>query len=506
MKPTAELITLVDKCLSQKLSRVEMAQLEQLLEDDANLSYYLGIADVEGAIPYALGAGVMVQSSQSSEAGLLKRIVRPLSLAAAAVIIFSTGVYIGSPPADQSDISAHSNSDHLPLPPESGGKAAAITSLVGVTWENEAPESIQLTKDSDAIAFESGIVEISFKSGVRSLVEGPAMIRITGDNSAILDRGRMVTEVPKGAEGFTVEYPDGKVVDLGTEFAMHVPQNQHGAEVGVFRGEVEIYDRKQNIPLKILENHAVVQIAGSNNPFASIPFHRDQFIRELPSSEFPWKLSEAQSQKPNILEFDVSHLVWRSGTYRTILKYMHGSDGLHIHKAELLLNDQIICSDVHLGTTGVSLSTRDNSYVFDIPESKHQKGQWTVRVTADPSPRGKQPAGTFSPNSSGIMIFKDPRTTKDTHSSFIGTWEYQHNGDIHRRVFTADHRAEYYFNGKKTAIFNSATWEIKDGVLILNIEPHRKGDPATHQELHLLKNEKELIFVNRPYRNALKVE
>ncbi|NWK54513.1 FecR domain-containing protein [Verrucomicrobiaceae bacterium N1E253] len=498
MKPTAEFTTLVDKCLSQTISRVEMARLEEFLEDNEHLRYYLELVEVEGNLPYSLDAGVILQPTANTFSW--RKLIRPLSIAAAAVIVFSAGFYIGSPPQDSSAEASAGGNKTRPA-----SKAAAITSLVGVTWENAAPESIKLTNDSEALAFTSGLVEISFGSGVRSLVEGPAVIKVTGENSAILERGRMVSEVPKGAEGFTIDYPDGKVVDLGTEFAIHVPQNQHGAEVGVFRGEVEIYDREQNTPLKILENHAVVQVAGSRNPFASIPFHRDQYIRELPTSEFPWKLSEVPSREPEIMDFDVSHLVWRPSTYRAIIKYMHGSDSVIIHRAELLFNGRVISTDDHTGSSGYSLF-RDNAYSFDVPQGLHEKGKWTVRITASPAPRGQLAAGDFSPDSSGILLFEDTRTSDHDDEDFIGTWEYRHNGDIHRRVFTKDKKAQYYFNGRKTHLFDAASWEVRDKILTLTIPPPNTNGTPTHVETHQLKSKDELIFVNRPYRSALRVK
>lgn len=499
MKPTAELITLVDKCLARKLSRVEMAELEQLLENDDNLRYYLEVTEVEGNLPYALEAGVTL-APPKERSNIIKSFIRPLSIAAAAAVTFYAGYFTASRPQDDASIAAGQDT------PQHSENAAAITSLVGVRWENTPPDSIQLSKESEALAFTSGVVELSFSSGVRSLVEGPAVVRITGDNSAILERGRMVSDVPKGAEGFTIEYPEGKVVDLGTEFAIHVPQNQLGAEVGVFRGEVEIYDHKQNTPLRILENHAVVQISGARNPFASIPFHRDQFIRELPSSEYPWKLSEHRTTEPEILTFDVSHLVWRPGAYRSIVKYMQGIDVLQIYKAELFLDGQLVSSDSHAGSTGNFLNTTENTYTFHVPEEIHKKGKWTIQLTAGPRARGGLKPGHFTPDSSGIMLFEASSPSSSKDEAFVGIWEYRHNGDIHRRVFTADHKAKYYFNGQETTIFDAATWEVQDGILILTIPPSNAEDPPTHKEQHLLKDEEELIFVNRPYRNALKVK
>lgn len=497
MKPTPELIKLVDQCLARKISRVEMARLEQLLENDDNLQYYLEIAGIEGDLPAALSAGVIMEP-KVIRASLIQRLIMPLSLATAAAVIFFAGFYVGKPPAASDPAVA---ADTQPGPRLSGN-GAAITSLIGVTWQGKAPDTIKLSAESSPLAIKSGLVELTFDSGVRSIIEGPATFKVTGGNSAEFGRGRLVADVPKGAEGFTVVYPDGKVIDLGTEFAINVPQNQKGAEVGVFRGEVEVYDHQQNKALKILENHAVVQISGSTNPFASIPFHREDYIRELPSREFPWTLPTEPSPTPSILEFDVSHLVWKSGTYRAVIKYMKGQDALSISKVELLLDQEVVATDEHFGRTGLFKRTADNIYTLRLTPEQHRKGKWTLRIIAAPDTTDSPELGTFSPDSSGILLFEDSRTSPD---SFVGTWEYRHDGDIHRRVFTADHRAEYYLNGKKLHLFDSATWKIEDDTLVLTIPPHDQGDPATHRELHLLRNSGELIFVNRPYRNALKV-
>jgi len=502
MKPSPELIKLVDKCLAKNITRVEMAQLEQLLDNDASLQYYLEITGIEGDIPLALEAGIERESSLHTQ-NIFARWTRPLSIGAAAVVLFSIGLYSGkkvySPPSPKGEIT-NTQPGHQPI-----DNGAAITSLIGVTWEGDAPEFIKLSSESQSLAIKSGLVELTFDSGVRTLIEGPAAIEVTGGNSANLGKGRMVANVPKGAEGFTVEYPDGRVIDLGTEFALNIPQNQKGAEIGVFRGEVEIYDRKQNIPLKVLEDHAMIQISGSRNPFASIPFQREDYIRELPSREFPWRLPEQVSTSPATLEFDVSHLVWKSGNYRAVFKHMQGGDALVIHQADLLLDGQIITSDDHLGRTGLIHRTIDNIYTFNISDEQHQKGKWILRVSVSADARSNTTAGTFSPDSSGILLFEDTTSTHATDASYVGTWEFRHNGMIHQRIFTADRRAQYRINGESTSLYDDATWNVEDGILVLTI-PASQGEPIELRERHMLRNERELIFTNRPYRNAVKVE
>lgn len=403
MKPTQQLVNLVDKRLSNHISRVEMAQLEELLKCDDALQYYLEIAGIEGDLPLALASAEKITVTQASKAAF-RCWSWWITTAAAAAIFFFIGLYSGK------RVDFHPSANHV-TNTQSGerpiGSGAVITSLMGVTWEGSTPDFIKIPNNGETISIKSGLIQLTFDSGVRSIIEGPASIKVTGGNSAEFFKGRLVADVPKGAEGFTVVYPDGKVVDLGTEFAMNVPQDQKGAEVGVFRGEVQVYDKNQNKPLMLVENEAVVQTFGSISPFASIPFERENFIRELPSREFPWALPTEPSPNPSLFEFDVSHLVWKSGTYRAIFKYMKGVDALVITEAQLLRDGMIIASDKHFGRTGLFERTVDNIFTFSISENQYKKGKWTLRVTAKPDAKGRPPLGTFSPDSSGILLFEE---------------------------------------------------------------------------------------------------
>lgn len=505
MKPSTELIRLVDKSLARNITRLEMARLEDLLEHDDALQYYLGIAEVEGDLPLALQADA--RSSQPPlQVVRSKNWLRPLSMAAAAAVIFSVGLFYGrtlNTAPTMVTVVTQPTSDDITL-----SNAATITSLIGVDWEEKAPDSLQLTSSSDAIKLNSGLIEVTFNSGVRALIEGPATFNVTGNNQAYLQSGRMVADVPNGAEGFTVNHAQGKLVDLGTVFALHIPNDESMAEVGVFSGEVELYTRNEDIPVKLFENHAMIQNSDSNRPFKSIPFQRDAFVRHLPSHEFPWELPSSPRTELTEFTFDVSHLIWRSGDYRAVLKWMNGQDALSIHSAELFLDEELITADTHTGQTGSLANTFDNTYKLSVPENKHRRGQWTLKLKAIADNRNDLPAGEFTPESSGILLFEDRKALHAKNKDFVGTWEYRHDDDIHQRVFHADHTASYYHNGKLTALFENCRWSVDDGILTLSIPPSTDPDSQIHEiiETHLLRDSDELIFINHPYRNAKKID
>jgi len=84
-----------------------------------------------------------------------------------------------------------------------------------------------------------GVVELTFSSGVKSIVVAPADLTLHENDVLFMNRGNAWFHVPKGAEGFTVKTSDLDIVDLGTEFGVIVKPDEHD-EVHVFKGEVEV--------------------------------------------------------------------------------------------------------------------------------------------------------------------------------------------------------------------------------------------------------------------------
>ncbi len=94
-----------------------------------------------------------------------------------------------------------------------------------------------------------GIVGLTFGGGAEVIVEGPALFRILDDKSMILAQGDCSVHAPPGAQGFSVETPQGKVVDLGTRFSLSVSETGQG-ELFVVEGVAEILDPRA--PEKLL--------------------------------------------------------------------------------------------------------------------------------------------------------------------------------------------------------------------------------------------------------------
>jgi hypothetical protein len=123
-----------------------------------------------------------------------------------------------------------------------------LTDAAGMKWAN-GTVALKLGDEIPPGIFrlESGVIEITFATGAKAAIEGPSRFKLTSGGSMELELGKIATEVPKRARGFTVTTPTATVVDLGTRFGAIVG-NDKSSEVDVFQGRVKLTaaDEKAN--------------------------------------------------------------------------------------------------------------------------------------------------------------------------------------------------------------------------------------------------------------------
>jgi hypothetical protein len=471
--PDPELRRLTDAWHDGTITPEQALRLEQrLLNDAAARDYFFSITEIEAAM-----AGAMARLPQDLPVARHPVWHRWWRMAA----VFVMGGFVGA--------LMLKSLPSKPLPPAaSKPPAAMVTGMLGVSWDGDPGErSLGLTAGVTESKIVTGLLELTFASGTRAVIEGPAAFRVLGDNSMSLSRGKLVADVPKGAEGFTVTYPDGRIVDLGTEFGVEVEESGHTANFGVFRGEIEYHRRDDAAPpVRLLENHAVRATRGA---VVSVPFEQEKFTRKLPSREFAWS---CQGPDPGsmVWDFDISHLVWNAGRYRAICKWMMGDHGIVINGAEILRDGKLVAADPHTGMAGDIQWTRDNSFDLVIPAGAYQRARWTLRLRASVSLQ----SGT-TVDSVGVILLEGGLALEAKREDFIGTWEYL--------SFLADGTATLTVDGKTYPSFADSRWHIESGCLVLDVET---GAGRRWLERHLLRDSRTLVFTNQPYRNAIRVE
>ncbi len=80
---------------------------------------------------------------------------------------------------------------------------------------------------------------LTFDAGAQVTVFGPADFEITSATSIKCRRGRVTTLVDHRGKGFSIETPQAKVVDLGTQFGLQI-SDRGETEVVVFQGSIDL--------------------------------------------------------------------------------------------------------------------------------------------------------------------------------------------------------------------------------------------------------------------------
>ncbi len=480
MTPAPELRKLIDRLLSEgSLGKVETSRLEELLKDREALRYYTETMAQESMMAEALGgAGAGARK-------VVRMHWKPVAVAAAACVVFGLGFFSGR----QGGEKAPSAKDPLPV---------QVTGVMGVEWDKSgAPELASGGVTAERVAFRTGLVELTYANGVRVTLEGPAEYVVNSPTSGELASGKLVAYVPPGAEGFTVDYARGKVVDLGTEFAMDVGKDGK-TELGVFDGEVELHLPGEK-PRSLQQSQAVMHEPGKDEALRPIPLDREKFVRHLPARDFRWELTSPQEQE---MTFDVTHLIWKPGEYRAIFKWISGIDALVVSDVELRLDGKPVVADLHEGSTGELAYVKDNMFLLNIGRNDFKRGRWTLHMKAKPYPRIRNLATYTGPvGSQGILQFEEGMVTKAQETDFIGRWSYHFLGVAYVREFHADGRVTLTRDGEAVpSSFPDSRWFVEDGVLKIWI-PERNA-----YEWHVLRDAGTLVFTTNPYGNARKLE
>lgn len=474
-----------------------MERLEVLLEDDEALAYYLEISQQEALLSSVISPSRLELVEPEADSRKSK-IIWIGGLSAAACLLFFMGMGVGRGFREAPSHTAVPTKSFEPTPSHGYTPPARITGMVGVEWaDNETPPHIDITDDFNQISIKSGLVELTYASGVCATIEGPAVYHVDGYESGRLEQGKLYTTVPKGAEGFRVNYSGGVVEDLGTEFAMDVLPNGN-TEVGVFVGSVKLHTPGRD-SIMLFENQSLVQSADEAQPLEPIPLDRKKFVHRLPARDFRW---EVDSPGPREVTFDVTHLIWKPAKYRAIFKWISGRDAVVVRKVRLCRDSEVVASDDHRGSTGRLNYVSDNIFSLDIEPGDYSRSRWTVVAEIEPLSReGGGLADLPLPiNSYGILQLEEGLVTGAGPDQFVGRWSYRHMGDLFVREFRADGTVSLTRNGvAEDTTWVESRWTVENGMLIVTLP--KKG----LVEWHVLRDADTMVFGSNPYENAVRI-
>ena len=249
-----ELHELLNGLVEKNLPPKKLKKLESwLLESPDARCEYVSFMDMSSSLAH-YAEEIVTDEDESdqqhtSSANTIIQFVRP-SLAIAALLVigftlinfWSSNRYSTNPVQSKTTISEKSSP--VKIPNES--VFAVLTHTVGVKWGEgtDGPPALGQTLDLSKLEVESGLAQLEFIRGSTVILEGPVSFEIKGSNEGSLQRGKLRANVPAVAKGFSVDLPHGRLVDLGTEFGLHV-HDGGSTEIFVYKGRVR-YDGLPN--------------------------------------------------------------------------------------------------------------------------------------------------------------------------------------------------------------------------------------------------------------------
>lgn len=152
-----------------------------------------------------------------------------------------------------------------------------LTEVDGAMWD-EGSILVDANQDLRAgvLHLRKGVIGVRLDGGARVIVEGPAEVDFQSANSLFLRQGNLVATVGREAVGFVVNTPHGKVLDLGTEFAVQVVPDQP-SEIHVFQGEVLFYPQADHSNFAVREGNA--RAVDAEGVTGAVPLRPESFVR-----------------------------------------------------------------------------------------------------------------------------------------------------------------------------------------------------------------------------------
>lgn len=352
-KNLAKLVTQILE--TGELEQEATAQLEQMLRrDDVALQQYLELVDLDARLHWAYRGGGQSPLSAKHDGdtaswswpqGPKSKTVGPKG---------SAGVRL-NPNARTSEL-LRNGLENLWRPNGSNGRRRALyvaaslaaALLVWVALHSAVPsgtvgtiaqcEDAQWATPNESltegepiragrISLLAGVAEIALYDKTRLIVEGPAELEIVSPSKATVQSGTVSVFVGPTSQGYTVETPDARVVDLGTAFQVRVTDT--GTEVHVIEGEVvassiRLAGKSEESAGRHLTERNAVSIRRTDGSMAAVRFAGEQLkLRgDWPLSAIP----EAVTGDIRCLQHAPESVVVGEFEHDQIMMFLEGSD------------------------------------------------------------------------------------------------------------------------------------------------------------------------------------
>lgn len=262
----AELNELLGALRENTISAEQHARLNQILSEHA-----------DARRQYVQYMGLVATLHKCDVAALAPTVVRPqrwrwvaAAVSVAALVIAAVLVRQAAPTGNEKG---------------AANFVAALTAGSEMRW-NEAAANYAVGQKIPVgrCKLNGGIALITFQSGATAMLQGPAELELLTEDKAFLHSGQVFVRAPQDGNGFKLETPTARLLDLGTEFGVSV--NASGdALLQVYEGEV--LAKLKNKDVKHEQRFKGGEAVGMTSNFQTQSFWPERFVRTLPDVTDP---------------------------------------------------------------------------------------------------------------------------------------------------------------------------------------------------------------------------
>lgn len=175
---------------------------------------------------------------------------------------------------------------YVVLNPRNSYEVATLVDSLDTQWTSplSPQKGVRLTASSEPIELQRGILKIESDKGVHLVLEAPARFNLTSPDEIILHHGRIFASVSERGNGFTVQTPNSKIIDLGTRFGVYVEQKGQ-TELHMFKGKTLLIAGQSQFPRTTTEVFAgrALRVDSTGQTVKDIPLRGDAFTHDIDS-------------------------------------------------------------------------------------------------------------------------------------------------------------------------------------------------------------------------------
>ena len=282
------LILLINAVIRGNITEKDHRTLQQTLKADSQArQIYRDRIDLEAALhtwaSESADASVKQAVLSAKRSSRIRRQDKLFGLlAAAAVVLFLVAPSIWRtffPPEPQQLIVVDD--------PTAVAPPGQLTKYLGVIRQQEdcvwaaAPITSAGRFPQGTYTLTTGVAELRFDSGTNVVLEAPCELAVVSADAARLFSGNVFVHVTEISDGFTLDTPESRILDLGTEYAVAI--DEESTEVHVFDGSVlwipqdDAADGEDEIEAGEAKRYQRSDPALGTR----IPFGKRQFVRRL---------------------------------------------------------------------------------------------------------------------------------------------------------------------------------------------------------------------------------